>query len=130
MMRGHVGTARSSSLVASSEGHDISRLVESGTTTWTLSRHRIFIGGARRAPIFLSFGRDVERSGLLDRPLNLSFIGRRGGFVEELHDCGLIKPRSSRDRAAIVDLSLLKQSHDLDARFQLKIARETSTIEA
>ena len=79
---------------------------------------------------FLSSGRDVERSESLDRSLNLRFIGRRGGFVEELHDRGPIKPRSWRDRAAIVDLSSWKQSHDLGARFQPKMAEETSTIEA
>ena len=44
MTHGHVGIARSSSVVASSDGRDISRFGESGSTTWMLPKRRIFIG--------------------------------------------------------------------------------------
>ena len=81
------------------------------------------------APIFFSPGRDVECSGSLDRPLRLKLYRTVGRFAEELHDRGLIEPRSRRDRAAIVDLPSWIQGHDLGARFQPKKAREEATIE-
>ena len=66
MTRGRVGIARSSSAVASSDGHNISRFKESRSTTWMLPERRIFVGGARRSPIFLSLGQYVKFSGSLD----------------------------------------------------------------
>ena len=39
-----------------------------------------------------------------DPPVTWSSIGRRGGAVEELHDRGVIEPRSRRDRAAIEEI--------------------------
>ena len=89
MTRGHVGTARSSSAVASSDGHDISRFVESRSTTWTLPRSRIFIERARRYPIFLSPGRDVT---LWIAPSSAQL---------KLHRTAVVfreEPRSTRDR--------------------------------
>ena len=50
--------------------------------------------------------------------------------MEELHDRGLIELRSRRDRAAIVAPPSWNQRHDLGARFQFKMAREISKIEA
>ena len=117
MTRGHVGTARSSSTVASSDGHDISRFVESGSTTWMLLGRQIFIGGARHSPIFLSLGRDVERFGSLDRPLTLILIRRLGRLVEEINDRGAIEPRSRWDRAAIVAPSARNHIHDHQTTF-------------
>ena len=46
---------------------------------------------------FLSPGRDVERSGSLDRPLDLSFIERLSSFAKN-HDQRAIVARSPRDR--------------------------------
>ena len=115
---------------SSSDGHDMSRFVESRSTMWTLSGRQIFIRGPGRAPIFPLSWRDMERSAALDLLLNRSPIGRRGGSVEELHDRGLIKPRLWRDQAMMVGLLSWKPSHDPCARFQLKMAKETSTIEA
>ena len=102
MTRGHVRSAQSSSPVASSDGHDTSRLMESESTTWTLSGRRIFIRGARRAPIFPLTWERRGKLWIVDRSLHLSLIRRLGGFAEELHDRGPIEPRSRRDRAAIV----------------------------
>ena len=57
-----------------------------------------------------------------DRPSSLSLIGRLGGFAEELHDCGPIKPRSRRDRAAIVALPSWNQGHDARHMIPRKVA--------
>ena len=112
MTRGHVRSARSSSPVASSDGHDTSRLMESESTTWTLSGRRTFIRGARRALIFPLTWERRGKLWIVDRSLHLSLIRRLGGFAEELHDRGPIEPRSRRDRAAIVALPSWNQGHD------------------
>ena len=56
-------------------------------------------------------------------------IGRLRGFAKELHDRGLIEPRSRRDRAAIMALPSFKATK-LDARFHRNFAYFRSEIEA
>ena len=101
--------ARSSSPVASSDGHDTSRFMESKSTTWTLSGRWIFIFGAQGAPIFPLTWERCAKLWIVDRPLHLSLVGRLGGFAEKLSP---IEPRSRRDPAAIVALLSRNQGHD------------------
>ena len=99
------------------------------TRSWHLIAPRGFIRRSRYSSRFSQIGRlamDLPhdcRSGESRSPTYLKphrTAGRSRGRT----------PRSRSDRTAIVDLLTWKQSHDLRARFQLKMASETSTIEA
>ena len=110
MTRRHVKTARSSSAMASSDGHDISRIVESRSTTWTLPRFPIFFGGARRSPLFhLTW---VRRGTL--------WITRLSAQLK-LHRTAVVfreEPRSTRDRGHNQPRSWphLRRNHSHDHR--------------
>ena len=102
-----------------------------GNARWTL---QIFRSNHHRDLLPSDGGHSSQswstRSRDRDHPITRTPIGRRGGFVEELHDRGPIETRSRRDRATIVALPSRNQHHDLGARFQFKMAREMSKIKA
>ena len=94
---------------SSSDGRNLSRL-------GALRDHPIFIGRPRSFAILATRGafwcvwspsrgrqRIARTTGIVRITIAWISIGWRGKLAEELHDRGPIKPRSRRDRAAIVE---------------------------
>ena len=62
--------------------------------------------------------------------LTWNAIGRLRTHVEELHDRGLIEPRSRRDRATIVNPTTWKRLHDLQTTSKVDRDQDQTTIVA